>query len=263
MTQAELAHRLERDQGTVSQWENGKRLPSLDDVISLASVLEMSASQLLPPSSPSRPPATVLLRSYFEESVDIAAVPESLGRFVDELERLDPLSAVIMVTATRPLAAAQQLLAQAQLHGLNACPFDIERAANLCGVHVLPPQPFPEELSGVLVHQGDLSAIGVGKDQNLGRRRFATAHELGHHLLRHHGDFHLDLANAEVGTGPNFDYQLERAANDFAANVLMPATHVSKRYAEEPSIRRLAEEFEVNPIAMTYRLQALGLTPAD
>ncbi|MBA2715546.1 MAG: ImmA/IrrE family metallo-endopeptidase [Propionibacteriales bacterium] len=54
-------------------------------------------------------------------------------------------------------------------------------------------ESFPGALSGVLAKQDDVALIAVGRDQNLGRRRFAIAHELGHHLLRHYDDFHLDL----------------------------------------------------------------------
>ncbi|HTU78400.1 MAG TPA: ImmA/IrrE family metallo-endopeptidase [Solirubrobacteraceae bacterium] len=74
---------------------------------------------------------------------------------------------------------------------------------------------------------GDGAVIGINADHPETRQRFTMAHELGHYLLRHHeraeayeDRFHLDLAE---NTPPGFDWRAERAANDFAADLLMPA----------------------------------------
>lgn len=93
------------------------------------------------------------------------------------------------------------------------------------------------------------------------RARFTVAHELGHHLLRHHSRFHVDLATLpSEGPGDHlFDPRLEREANDFAANLLMPATLVRIAYSPGAPARSLAAQFEVSPLAMSYRLVNLGL----
>ena len=82
----------------------------------------------------------------------------------------------------------------------------------------------------------------------------------GHYLLNHHDRFHIDLGpNAEHGDPPGYDWQSERAANQFAANLLMPSTLVQEAYAEDDSTAPLAHRFKVSESAMGYRLIEFGL----
>ena len=56
------------------------------------------------------------------------------------------------------------------------------------------------------------------------QQRFTIAHELGHHLLEHRDRFYVDLsANPQDGDPPEYQSRHERDANEFAADVLMPA----------------------------------------
>jgi Zn-dependent peptidase ImmA (M78 family) len=90
----------------------------------------------------------------------------------------------------------------------------------------------------------------------LTRQRFTIAHELGHHVLRH-GERPRDNASSFslLAQDPR-----ERAANAFAAELLMPAGAVRAR-AQSPNARleRLAREFGVSSVAMRFRLKNLGL----
>ena len=52
MTQVEFAKKMQVVQGTASQWERGKRVPSLDMIIKIAEVLNISPSLLLDVNSP-------------------------------------------------------------------------------------------------------------------------------------------------------------------------------------------------------------------
>ena len=82
----------------------------------------------------------------------------------------------------------------------------------------------------------------------------------GHYLLNHHDRFHIDLGpNAEHGDPPGYDWQSERAADQFAANLLMPSTLVHEAYAEDDSTAPLAHRFKVSESAMGYRLIEFGL----
>jgi Zn-dependent peptidase ImmA (M78 family) len=92
---------------------------------------------------------------------------------------------------------------------------------------------------------------------------FSLAHELGHFLLGHHlrgrgfGErFHLDIAE---GTPPDYDWRAERAANDFAADVLMPRRLISQAFEQVSAPGLLAERFDVSEVAMGYLLLNLGL----
>ena len=85
--------------------------------------------------------------------------------------------------------------------------------------------------------------------------------KLGHHLLRHADGFHLDLggdlAPNVTGGHPGYDWRSERAANEFAANLLMPASMVKKAVASTTNVATLASRFGVSPAAMGFRLKAL------
>ena len=84
--------------------------------------------------------------------------------------------------------------------------------------------------------------------------------QLGHFLLDHHERFHIDLGRGDSdGTPPGYDWQSERAANDFAAELLMPARMIYERYDGSRSTAELADDFRVSQLAMGYRLANLGL----
>ena len=87
------------------------------------------------------------------------------------------------------------------------------------------------------------------------RNRFTVAHELGHVLLRH---VHEDKNRLRDTTFGNSD-PVERAANTFAAELIMPEQKVREMFIGSPTVQQLAEAFGVSNAAMSYRLQNLGL----
>ncbi|QHJ00425.1 ImmA/IrrE family metallo-endopeptidase [Xylophilus rhododendri] len=89
------------------------------------------------------------------------------------------------------------------------------------------------------------------------RQRFTMAHELGHYALGH-SDAPRDTASSFVSdsTKPQ-----ERAANQFAAALLMPAAAV-KVVIQAGTVKtsdELARIFGVSKVAMAYRVQNLGI----
>lgn len=266
LTQGELAAELGKNQANVSQWESGKRVPGFEDLFAIARRLGVELSDLLPSSDP-RPQAPTLMRALVE-TLELDSIEPRLEAFLEEAEQLPVLDASLRVSADRPLRAADELLARAQLHEPEAVepPIGVSRLANLCGVRVLPfdfaVDQNEEGLSGLLIELDSGPVIGYQAGHYEPRARFTVAHELGHHLLRHHNRFHVDLATLPsegLGEGRLYDARLEREANDFAANLLMPATLVRTDFASTPSARGLAHRFDVSPLAMSYRLVNLGL----
>lgn len=124
-----------------------------------------------------------------------------------------------------------------------------------CGVLVLT-HSFPDALSGLVIELDAGAIIGVNAQHAHVRQRFTTAHELGHHLLGHADRFHIDVTD---GHQPGYDYRSERAANDFAAELLMPRRILAREFNLDDRPRILANAFEVSEIAMGYRLVNLGL----
>ena len=156
---------------------------------------------------------------------------------------------------------AEQLLASAKLD--NAPPVDINDVTRRCGVRVLS-FDFAGMVDGLVVQLPDAPAIGLNMMQtNMQRHRFTLAHELGHHLLRHSASFLLDFADTggSGGDAPGYNWQHERAANEFAANILMPADMVRRVADHISDVEDLAAAFDVSRQAMAFRLATLGLRP--
>jgi Zn-dependent peptidase ImmA (M78 family) len=128
--------------------------------------------------------------------------------------------------------------------------------------------PFDDELSGMAFLRDGKPVIGVNANHHPNRQRFTIAHELGHILL-HHRELEAavlidknfiprDSVSAE-GIDP-----LERQANAFAAELLMPVKFVRKVLSEsardlsdDDYLIGLAKRFRVSLAAFQFRLQSL------
>lgn len=253
-SQADLARRLDRTQTAVSYWESGSRSPDIDDLFGLASVLDIDVTDLFTLDAPARSARAVFRAETARLELD--EVAEQVEQFTDVAERLPVPQVKVELQARDPVAAAQELLAAA---GVKKAPVPVDRVAAKCGVRILEWE-FGAEVSGLLLDLDSGPVIGVNSHQSPGRQRFTVAHELGHYLLSHHDNFHIDLASATAhGESANYSWRDERAANDFAAELLMPANLVISAARTEPSVQTLAEEFEVSREAMGFRLINLGL----
>jgi transcriptional regulator with XRE-family HTH domain len=249
-TQAELAHRTQRTQAALSLWESGKRTPGLDDLIDLAGALEKELSYFFPPEEV-RQPIAMLLRGTAERiaSRDLEKVLDRLLQTAEDLGMPDP---DVEIGASTPARAADELLEKT---GIEDPAVPVEHLARSCGVLVVAGK-MPDDLSGLVFEMDRGAVIGVNAGHSDNRQRFSIAHELGHHLLRHHDRFHIDLTE---GDPPGYDWQSERAANEFAADLLMPREMIIPHFENTPDTRNLARDFKVSEIAMGYRLVHLGL----
>jgi len=259
VSQAELAARLDVTQTAVSYWEAGRRLPGVDDLMKIADFLDAALTELLPGDSERRPLAAVLRAAA--EQVQDEALGRALERFAEQAARVPAPDVELNVRAAGARDAAEQLLATARVKG--APPVDVADIARRCGVRVLG-FDFAGMVDGLVAQLPDGPAIGLDTGQpNEQRRRFTLAHELGHHLLRHSASFHLDFfdAGGSAGDAPGYNWQHERAANEFAANLLMPAELVRRETDRVRDIDELAAAFDVSRQAMAFRLAALGLRP--
>lgn len=148
----------------------------------------------------------------------------------------------------------------------NHPPVDPLRIARLAGasVHF---EPFDDDISGVLIRNGDSTAIGVNKAHASVRQRFTIAHELGHLLLHDGVPIRIDRnfrVNWRKGSGVNASNVEEIEANFFAASLLMPKSMLTTAnrldhfdVEDDAEIVRLARLFRVSTQAMTFRLAEL------
>lgn len=250
LTQADLAARLGRTQTSVSYWESGKRVPGLDDLIDISSALGHPVYALLPPEEPRRP-VSAMLRA---EAARLATsgLDEAVDGLLRDADAADLPRRRLNIRSTQPAHAANELIEAA---GITEPPVDVYALASLCGVLILR-RSFPDALSGLILETGAGAIVGINANHAVVRQRFSAGHELGHHLLGHGELFHIDVTE---GSPPDYDFASERAANEFAAELLMPRRLLARAFEETPNPPSLARRFEVSEIAMGYRLVNLGL----
>jgi IrrE N-terminal-like domain len=97
-------------------------------------------------------------------------------------------------------------------------------------------------------------------DPPLRRFRFTIAHELGHwicHARERAGAGAVYCRQADLAQ--DVDRALEREANVFAAELLMPESAVREAWAEAADVDFCATRFDVSPTAMQWRLYSFGL----
>jgi Zn-dependent peptidase ImmA (M78 family) len=153
--------------------------------------------------------------------------------------------------------------------GVKTPPVPVERIAKKLGV-VVQYAPFDDELSGMAFLKEGVAFIGINSNQHPNRQRYTLAHELAHICLHRwhleagvHVDqgsvnsLRRDLVSAE-GTNA-----LEREANAFAAELLMPAKLLAGALDErmldldDDRLLALAKRFKVSLMALQYRLQRM------
>ena len=170
-----------------------------------------------------------------------------------------------MTNMRRAQSRAKSLLAK---HGCTDLPVDVAVLAKLEGVEV-DQADFGDEISGVLMKDGDRAIIGVNARHAPTRQRFTIAHELGHFMLHTSRDLFVDkdyIVHFRDETSSTGVDPIEVEANQFAAEVIMPAERVRELFNarrfdidDEAALRRLAAKFTVSPTAMAVRLSSLGL----
>ena len=138
----------------------------------------------------------------------------------------------------------------------------------------VPVDAIAEDLLGLSVAEDELEVSGLllpaerriwlnarEACESPGRRRFTLAHELGHWICQClEGRMAPVYCRSDEVGPPNGDArQLEREANVFAAELLMPELLVRKEYEEWGRLDDVAKSLGVSTDAMAWRLCNLGL----
>jgi len=132
--------------------------------------------------------------------------------------------------------------------------------------------PPGDNVSGILVVENDRGAISYNSSHARVRQRFTVAHEIAHYILHLKKNrrsqlfidqFVIFRRDANSSTGNDKE---EREANRFGAALVMPLTLVRKEIKkhaidldDEDALVLPARRFRVSTVAMTYRLNTLGL----
>jgi Zn-dependent peptidase ImmA (M78 family) len=131
----------------------------------------------------------------------------------------------------------------------------------------VPVERIAEDLLGLAVTERDGLAVSgmllpaereiyLNAEDVPARRRFTLAHEVGHWVCQCLGGKGAPVMCRAEDVSEGADRTLEREANVFAAELLMPEPAVRMAYGQESD---LAERFGVSSEAMAWRLYNLGL----
>jgi hypothetical protein len=136
----------------------------------------------------------------------------------------------------------------------------------------VPVEAIAEDLLGLQVGESEELAVSgmllpperqiwLNASEVAPRRRFTLAHELGHWVCQHLEGKSAPMycRAADVQPEPSAaDQALEREANVFAAELLMPEPAIRRKF--RGSTLECANEFAVSDEAMAWRLYNLGLS---
>jgi Zn-dependent peptidase ImmA (M78 family) len=157
------------------------------------------------------------------------------------------------ISITDPRADALRAEYHALFAGGAELPVPVEEIAeDLLGLRVVEE---PLEVSGLL-YPGD-RLIVLNADESPVRRRFTLAHEIGHWVCQCLEGTEAPVFCRHQDVAVSTDRALEREANIFAAELLMPADAVVALYASAPF--DVAERLAVSGPALGWRLYNLGL----
>lgn len=269
---------------TLVAMEKGERRPSNAELLKLAQVLSVSVNELLREHTviAEASPRFRIPKQQSSEAVDIAIEQlKQLGRQYVELEQVlsitrtpAPLEAIASYRASAtPSAMSPRLLGQdaalflrRQLDLGDGPVLQLESLLELeAGLRIFK-LPLPSEVAAIFLWSDVMGAcVALNRHHPEERRRWSLVHELGHFLRdREAGD--VLSSEPENQRDPS-----EQFSEALAAEFLMPATGVRRRFAEHlrdkgahfsaADLIAMARFHAVSFQAMTLRLEQLQLLP--
>ncbi|MGU3654094.1 ImmA/IrrE family metallo-endopeptidase [Mycolicibacterium sp. A43C] len=134
-------------------------------------------------------------------------------------------------------------------------PFEIARNLGI----IVKQEALDDNLAGFIVREngGDVEIFLNMFDSHV-RQRFTLAHELGH-FFKNRDEQNIGYVDERSELASSGADSTEVWCNQFAAELLMPASIVKKYWAEGLSVDDLRSKFKVSGPAIEYRLKNLGL----
>ena len=121
------------------------------------------------------------------------------------------------------------------------------------------------DCSGMLIPSERLIRVNASEamsgDTPTRRIRFTIAHELGHWICHARGLDDAPTFCRSQDLAQDADRALEREANVFGAELLMPEAAVRAAWAALPDTAGVAERFGVSRLAAQWRLYSFDLVP--
>jgi Zn-dependent peptidase ImmA (M78 family)/DNA-binding XRE family transcriptional regulator len=260
LSKTDLAQKLEVSVAAVSQWEDGSKKPTTENLVSIAQVLGVDVKLLMKPV-----PSVVLTRrgpTIFraQSAAKTSQMKRRAYRFAEMASEL--------------FMSLEKWVSFPKIELPRVIPSNVEKAAADCrkawGLGNLPITQLGElfESKGIrlctaefgddrcdayscIIDGRPFTFLGTEK-QDRARARFDIAHELGHLLLHQH------LSEDDILKNSN---EIEKQANMFASAFLMPAETFSKDVVDTSveGFKRLKPKWGVSIQAMVYRARTLEL----
>lgn len=164
-----------------------------------------------------------------------------------------------MRTRKSPKAEARELrMAHWNVDNKISFPVDPFLIAERLNIDVISDRLDPDTAGFIIRESGGPTSIYLNAFDARVRQRFTLAHELGHYL-QHQDEADIGFVDkrnevASTGTDPS-----EIWANQFAAELLMPGSVLSKWWAEGKTAEEMQKRLDVSSAALTYRMKNLGL----
>jgi len=136
---------------------------------------------------------------------------------------------------------------------ITAPPIDVNGliAAEAPGYRIIYEERWPDNMSG-LTNRTE-KTIRINQKHSSLRQRFSLAHELGHICLDH------DTILPQRIVEETLSKELEKEADEFASELLMPINMFKKAFGSTPNLDALAQLFQVSTSAISVRLLKLHL----
>jgi hypothetical protein len=148
--------------------------------------------------------------------------------------------------------------ARALAHELPGGTGNLFRVAPRLGLEVR--EATADGFDGALIRAREvpLGAIVIRKSiREAGRKSFTLAHEIGHFLLPGHDQAELACTKSDIGNWGDASQAIEREADEFAAELLMPSPLVQRIIGSAaPSlelIQKVAQRFQTSLSAAAWR----------
>jgi len=154
---------------------------------------------------------------------------------------------------------------------LNLSPFPYSSITDEEPLNIIKTNLPGEGISGLIAYDVDKKFfdIFVDKGKSSTRQYFTVAHELGHYFLHREitqreevlidSEFSLYGSKILFRLDQSVRDRIETEANEFAAFLIMPSKLVRQAWVELEDVESCAKVFNVSIVAMSIRLDRLGL----
>lgn len=261
LSQTSVARFVGTTRQTIATYERGIRTPVLSHMVGLANLYRHTLDELMSTArSAVRPTRTPVFHARFNTPGNLPEQDrQELAAFEAYLAERPVTAPFSFDRAPFETVAETAHRWRKTLKAEKAIPCPVFAMLAQCGIEVR--FTALEELAGALLTRSSERSAGmlINSDQPSERQRFTAAHEVGHFVLGHP----TRIGGFVSYLGRRFD-PIEVLADQFAADLLMPAELLSERARDLPTegiaeqVYRLSAGFMVSYQAMTTRLVKLG-----